>query len=40
MIGNAVPPKFSEVIAKKIKKDIDGYYENSTKDITTELVNQ
>ena len=40
MIGNAVPPKFSEVMAKKIKKDIDGYYENSTKDITTELVNQ
>lgn len=27
MIGNAVPVKFAEAIAKQIKKDLDNYYE-------------
>ncbi|MDB3867187.1 DNA cytosine methyltransferase, partial [Acidimicrobiia bacterium] len=40
MIGNAVPPKFAEVIAKKIKIDIENYYDNSTGDISSKLVNQ
>jgi len=26
MIGNAVPVKFAEAIAKQIKKDLDEYY--------------
>lgn len=28
MIGNAVPVKFAEVLAKKIKADVDEYYKN------------
>ena len=38
MIGNAVPVKFAEVIAKQIKKDLDNYFMKSSKVIPKRII--